>query len=85
MTPVTIELSGESFRSKFEITEFSMLEPSTYQCGFRTVTGQVMTAFGLILNYKGDIDSLPPCTAAHDLPRQLRVVGIWAGGNTVNH
>lgn len=56
----TITLRGESSSQTFEIVEFSMIEPSTTHIRFRTSDGRPLEAHGMTLEYRGDIDKLPP-------------------------
>ena len=58
--PVKLKLTGTTSTTTLEIIAFSMTEPSTYSCTFKTVDGQVLKSHGCLITYEGDINALPP-------------------------
>jgi hypothetical protein len=64
MKPVVLTIQYEGQKEVWEISEFSMLEPSTFHCRFRiasgALAGQKRESHGGLITYTGDIDALPP-------------------------
>lgn len=58
--PVTVKFFGVGCTVEQTIIAFSMTDPSTMACTFKTIDGQVLKSSGCVMTYEGDIDALPP-------------------------